>query len=115
MNALSVGSHPNLVGLRNAALQSEGYIVTSAFSLREAVSLFHDGDFDLILLCHSVPEIDRNRLACLIRASGSRIPLFTVAGQFTHHDAFADATLEDRPDKLLTRIQDVMRSQTPHS
>jgi CheY-like chemotaxis protein len=109
---LSVGFDPDLSGPRNVVLQSEGHVVISASSLNEAVSLFRGGDFDLVVLCHSMPEIDRNRFTCLIRASGSRTPVVSVSGKSCHCDPFADATLEDGPNKFLAGIQDVMRKQT---
>jgi hypothetical protein len=45
-------------------------------------------------------------LTCLIRASGSQTPVFSIAaasGQFP--DAFADAMIEDAPKELLAGIQ----------
>jgi CheY-like chemotaxis protein len=72
--ALSVGLDSLVIAARIELLLSEGYIVVSAFSLKEAVDRFLTGDFDLVLLDNSLPAKDRDRLTCLIRASGSRIP-----------------------------------------
>jgi CheY-like chemotaxis protein len=66
------------------------------------------GDFDLVLLDNSLPTKDRDRLTCLIRASGSRIPVVSVAPEYTHDDSFADAKLESDTDKLLIGIRCVL-------
>ena len=105
---LSIGFDPSLLETRSLVLQSAGYMVESASSLKEAVNRFQSGDFDLVLLCHSVPRKDRDHLTSLIRASGSRIPIVSIAGNLGERDAFANATLEDGPNNLLAGIRDVL-------
>jgi len=77
-------------------------------SVKEAVDIFLTGDFDLVLLDNSLPAKDRDRLTCLIRASGSRIPVVSVAPEYSHADSFADAMLESDPNKLLMGIRRVL-------
>ena len=45
--ALAVGLDPSLLRTRSQVLQSAGYIVVSASSVKEAVDYFQAGDFDL--------------------------------------------------------------------
>jgi CheY-like chemotaxis protein len=105
---LSVGLDSLALETRNLLLQSEGYIVVSAVSLKESVDRFLTGDFDLVLLDNSLPTKDRNRLTCLIRASGSRIPVVSVAPEYNHDDSFADAKLESDGNKLIMGIRCVL-------
>jgi CheY-like chemotaxis protein len=77
-------------------------------SVREAVDIFLTGGFDLVLLDNSLPIKDRDRLTCLIRASGSRIPVVSVAPEYSDADSFADAMLESDPNKLLIGIRGVL-------
>ena len=105
---LSIGFDPSLLETRSLVLQSAGYMVESASSLKEAVNRFQSGDFDLVLLCRSVPGKNRDHLTSLIRASGSRIPIVSIAGNLGERDAFANATLEDGPNNLLAGIRDVL-------
>ncbi|HEY3989919.1 MAG TPA: hypothetical protein VGM02_11515 [Acidobacteriaceae bacterium] len=105
---LSLALDPALLLTRNLVLQSAGYVVVPAASIREAVERFHGGDFDLIVLGHSVPARDRQRLACLIRASGSHVPVVAVSGRPYECDEFADVTLEDDPDELLAGIEELL-------
>jgi CheY-like chemotaxis protein len=105
---LSVGLDSLVLATRNLFLQSEGYIVVSALSVKEAVGSFRNGDFDLVLLDNSLPTKDRDRLTCLIRASGSRVPVASVAPEHSHDDSFADAMLESDPNKLLLGMRSVL-------
>ena len=105
---LAVGLDPSLLETRSLVLQSAGYIVESALSVKEAVDRFQSGDFDLVLLCHSVPRKDRDRVTSLIRASGSRTPIVSIAGDLGECDAFANATLEDGPNNFLAGIRHVL-------
>jgi DNA-binding response OmpR family regulator len=105
---LAVGFDPSLMTARILVLQSAGYVVIKASSLKQAVDHFHAGDFDLVMLCHSVPATDRERLTSLIRASGSRIPIVSIAGSLGECDAFANATLEDGPNRFLSGIRDAL-------
>jgi DNA-binding response OmpR family regulator len=105
---LAVGTDPSLLKTRSLVLQSAGYVVESALSVKEAADRFQSGDFDLVLLCHSVARKDRERLSSLIRASGSLTPIVSIAGNLGECDAFATATLEDGPSNFLARIRDVL-------
>ena len=80
-------------------------MVESASTVKEAADRFQSGDFDLVLLCHSVPRKDRDRLISLIRASGSRTSVVSIAENL---DILANATLEDRPNNFLAGIRDVL-------
>jgi CheY-like chemotaxis protein len=105
---LSVGFDLSLLRARGLVLESAGYLVESASTVKGAADRFQSGDFDLVLLCHSVPRKDRDRLTSLIRASGSRTPIVSIAGNLGECDAFANATLEDGPNNFLAGIRDVL-------
>lgn len=105
---LSVGLDSSLLWIRNAVLQSVGYNVVSASSIKETVERFLAGDFDLVILCHSIPSRDRDRLACLIRASGSLVPIVCIAEIEGQSDTFASATLDNQPINYLAGIREVL-------
>lgn len=52
---LSVGNDEALLRSRNAVLRTAGYVVIEASSPRHAMAEFIGGDFDLVILCHSIP------------------------------------------------------------
>jgi CheY-like chemotaxis protein len=106
---LSVSSDPVVLGTRDQLLRSAGYIVVTAISIKEAVHLFQDGDFDIIILCHSLPTNDCEHLKSFIRASGSRIPIVRASGAAPGEQAaFADATLDKDPVAFLRTLEDVI-------
>ena len=106
---LSVGLNGALIGSRASLLVSAGYIVVSALSVKEAIGLFQVGGFDLIALCHSIPDKERERLTCLIRASGSCIPVISVSESPKRHDVFPEATFgESDPARLLAGIKKML-------
>jgi CheY-like chemotaxis protein len=105
---LAVGFDPSLMTARMLVLQSAGYVVVRASSLKKTTDHLQSGDFDLVLLCHSVPATKRERLTKFIRASGSRIPIVSIAGSLGDCDAFANVTLEDGPNKFLAGIREVL-------
>jgi CheY-like chemotaxis protein len=102
---LSFGLDPLILYAREAVLRSEGYIVVSATSVKEAIHLFQDGDFDLMILGNTLPAEDRERLTCLIRASGSRIPIASISSTPWERSVFPEATIPENPVELVAGIR----------
>lgn len=109
---LSIGLDPDLMVTRSLVLQSAGYLVVSAYSIKEAVGRFQEGDFDLVLLCQSISTIDHDRLTAWIRASGSRIPIVSVSPRLYQDDAFAGVTIGSEPAALLRGIREALINAT---
>ena len=109
---LAIGLDSLSLGIRHSLLQSAGYLVVSALSLREAANQFLNGDFDLVLLDNSLPAKDRDRMASLIRVSGSRTPVVSIGSEGSHNDSFIDATFDETPDNLLSGIRSVLIKTT---
>src|ERR1035438_9941329 len=105
---LSFVLHSSLLESQRSVWQSAGYHITSADSIREGIAQFHKGDFDLVLLSHSIPAESRERLTFLIRASGSRIPVICVSDSSSSCDSFADATVQGGQDNLLRGIENLL-------
>lgn len=106
---LAVGRDSELLESRSSILQAAGYVVEPVMSMKQAIDQFRSGDFDLVALCHSIPPKDRDRLTCLIRASGSTIPVVTIAARSGQSpDVFADATIECEPKKLIPGVKSAL-------
>jgi DNA-binding response OmpR family regulator len=103
-----VGRDRVLVETRSQVLRTAGYTVVPAFTPRQAVDEFVRGDFDLILLCHSIPGDARERLASVIREHTSRTPIISVASFDGQFDDFADATIENDPNSLIDSLREVL-------
>ena len=107
---LAVGYNPLLLETRSQVLRSAGYTVVSVCSLKEAISRFLQGDFDLVVLCHSIPAHERERLAHIVREHTPRTPVIFVSPGFPQHDPFADVTIENDPNDLVTGLHEALRS-----
>ena len=105
---LMVGHDRVLATTRSQVLRSAGYIVVTAFTPRQAIDEFVRGDFDLVLLCHSIPGDARERLVSLLRQHTSRTPIVSVASFDGHFDGFADATVENDPNLLINSLREVL-------
>jgi CheY-like chemotaxis protein len=114
---LSVCLDSSLLETRKLVLESAGYLAVSVTSVEEAVSRFLAADFDLVLLGHSIPTRDRERMTHLIRASRPTTPVVFIANSSAQRDYFADATLENDPRKLITGIEEILakEARTPPS
>ena len=101
---LAIGMNSSLLRDLSSAWISERFIVTSAASIKDAIPRFHGGDFDLVLVGQSISAEDRERLTCLIRSSGSHVPVVSIANSLKDCDEFADAGLmEDSSDLVAAR------------
>ena len=107
--ALSVGSDPLVLGTRNQVLRSDGHTVVSAISADDALKVFLAGDFDLVILCHSIPERDRESLTNAIHNRSPKTPVVLVAQRVGEQDRFADATIENDPARLLEQLPKLLR------
>ncbi|MGB6932804.1 MAG: hypothetical protein WBD91_08495 [Acidobacteriaceae bacterium] len=76
---LCIGLHPSLLKAQRASWKSAGCIVTSAATIPKAIVSIAAGDFDLVLLGARLAIEDRERLAFLIRSTGSAVPIVCVA------------------------------------
>jgi CheY-like chemotaxis protein len=111
---LSAGRDPALLGTRSLILRSAGYIVESAYSIEDAITRFRGGAFDLVVLCHSIPERERKRLIFLIRECGAVTPvLFVTATAAGLPDGLADLSADSDPWNLLRSVRSILESSAP--
>lgn len=121
---LSIGHDPELLSIRNLLLRSAGYIVQSASSIERAINSFREGDFDLVVMCHSLSEEERVRLTRYIREDGSSVPIIGVAagsagytdiciaaGSAAYTDQFAATSRGSRPAELLHNIEALLEQE----
>jgi DNA-binding response OmpR family regulator len=105
---LAIGMDSWVLEAQRKAWQSAGYFVTSAGSIRDAIDDFQSGDFDLVLMSHSIPTEKRERLTSMIRATGSRVPVVCVTNSPSDWESFAGATVKSEPSDLLQRIGELL-------
>jgi hypothetical protein len=87
---LAVGLDSSLVAGQRLAWQSSGQFDTPVKSIKEAIVHLREGDFDLVLLGHSISPDSRERFTPLIRESGSCTPVVSITDSPKGCDSFAD-------------------------
>lgn len=101
---LSAGRDPDLLKARNAALQAQGYRVAAAFDSDEVVDKLLNGDFDLVLLCHTMPDEDRRRLARIIGSYSPSTPVVFISDKVCDELHGAAKAVLCRPDQVLATL-----------
>ncbi len=61
-------SYENLLLTRGALLEGQGYHVISALGFTQSAARCAEGNFDLFILGHSIPEDDKQELIRIFRA-----------------------------------------------
>jgi hypothetical protein len=95
---LCIWLEPSLLKTHLSAWKSAGCVVASASTIREAIVSIAAGDFDLVLLGDRFPVEDRERVAFLIRSTGSAVPIVCVADSCGDLGMAESATSQDAPE-----------------
>ena len=97
---LSVGSDSHLLETRNQVLRSARHTVVSALSIDAALKEFAARDFDLVSLCHSIPELERARPAEAIYCKKS-----TRLSASGREGSLTGATIENDPADCSSKVR----------
>lgn len=101
---LSVSPSPALLQTRSHLLRRAGYRVADQSSIDAAAKEFLDGDFDAVILCHSIAADQRTRLIKVIRSHSPSTSILIVSGRFGESDPRVDAVVENDPEVLLSGV-----------
>jgi DNA-binding NtrC family response regulator len=75
---LYAGRDLGLVQTRRLVLEQAGYVVDLCDNTEDCIRKFLEGDFDLVLLCNSLRDGERERLSSLVRRFSARTPVICV-------------------------------------
>jgi hypothetical protein len=109
---LAVGVDSWMLATHCVAWRSAGFIILPAVTMRDAFDHFRTGDFDLVLLGHSLPVESKERLTYLIRSSGSRTPVVSIANPSGDCDSFATATVKNDSDAMLECMSELLAEES---
>ena len=110
---LSAGRDPVVLRNRNAALEQAGYTVASANNSPEVVDRLFNGEFDVVLLCHSIPEEERRRLAEIIRNYSSATPVIVISDFDGRQYSYGTRTARCFPDQIIAAIRETLTPEGP--
>jgi DNA-binding response OmpR family regulator len=111
---LSVSYDETLLRSRHAFLEWGGYEVTSAFGFENALAKCKGGAFDLFILGHSIPLVDKAKLIKAFR-SNCASPILSLWQQREPIVETAEyLAFSDDPDELLKGVAMIFarRAQT---
>lgn len=97
---LSVGYDPILMPVRSMLLHQAGYKVIEARSLGEALKRIKAGNFDLLLICHTVDEDERDLMIEALRFSAPVIPILCLSTTPEYSDLNCSAACSTAPEFL---------------
>jgi CheY-like chemotaxis protein len=108
---LSAGRDAYLLKKRNDALTEAGYIVVSASSSYEAIERLLNGDFDLVLLCHSLSNEERKRLAGIVKNYSPATPVVLIADMDGQQYEYATRTVRCYPEQILAAVKNMLETR----
>ncbi|MEO8726200.1 MAG: hypothetical protein ABI383_08755 [Acidobacteriaceae bacterium] len=110
--ALHVGADAMLLSTRTDVLRRTGLRIVPASSVPEAVRMFLAGDYDLVIVCHSVPADSRRALTNLVHSHSSSVPVILVT-IVPEQDLFVDAIVDGEAAKLVAEIPQILSRWVP--
>ena len=105
---LAIGRDPGLLHLREEVLRTGGYAVVSTHSINDAVRKITEGDFDAVILCHTLPAGQKKTLISFVRAHSPSTPCVAIHTLSFAKDPLADLTLGSDPLALLAGLKAVL-------
>ncbi len=110
---ISVGANPELVRLRNFVLREAGFNVVSTLDEHDALARIERKECGLLLMCYSLPDTVRKKLAEALRSfcPGSRI--VAVANKHVEQPFFGDSFVYGMkgPEALIEAIKASMGTE----
>jgi CheY-like chemotaxis protein len=102
---LSAGRDPYLSKKRDLALAGAGYKVVSATNSPEIINKLFNGDFDAVILCNSIPNDERKRLARIIKSYSPSTPIIVLAEMEGRQYDYGTMTASGSPDGIMAALR----------
>jgi CheY-like chemotaxis protein len=102
-----------LVAVRTSVLRHSGYEVEETFSGTEALARAKSDSIDALLICHSVPDSEIQKLVAVVRQTRLRMPILCIR---THQYGFAPRScvpVDNSPAAILRALQAAVQSYKP--
>lgn len=112
---LAVGNDPMLLMTRGEVLRRLGYSVTTTDSSAVLAQQFRPADFDLVILCHTLSEDERQSIAAFVRYQIPSTPVLAVSPLAAQRFEYADLTVESDPANMIEGIGQVLAESTSAS
>jgi DNA-binding NtrC family response regulator len=112
---LAFGYDRMLVGLRSSVLRMSGYEVEETFTLAEASELAQSDLIDALVICHSVPEVEREKLVASVRKKRTLMPIICVRGYQFDAAPGTCVSVDNSPTEMVKAVKHAIREyKTPN-
>jgi len=102
---LSVGLDRGLMTSRSLLLRTSGYAVHEALSRLQALTMVHSDLIDVLLICHTVPENEKQTLVSAVRKQRLLIPILCISeSEFPGPSSDGCTVISNMPAELLAAI-----------
>ena len=106
---LSTGRNARVMEARDTALIAAGFNVVSSHADEFMEKLF-EGNFDAIILCHSLREEERRRLAGIIKSYHSATPVIVVSDLQGRKFQYGTRTVWNYPEHIIASLRELTGS-----
>lgn len=105
---LDAGRDPHHSKKRDQVLSAAGYKVVTAHNSPEIINNFFNGDFDVVILCNSLPNDERRRLAGIIKSYSPSTPVIVLADTaYAAEYDYGTLTSNSSPEWIVAAIRTV--------
>ena len=106
---LSMGLDRSLMAIRAMLLQQAGYAVTQAWSSEQALRRLRSSAFDLMLVCHTVPQDEVKELIAAVRLLQPGLQIVYISATEHHPAQEHCASVSNLAPAFLTELSAVLR------
>ena len=107
---LSTGRDAHAMEIRNRALTAAGFTVVSSHADELMEKLF-EGKFDAVILCHSLREEERRRLAGIIKNYHRATPVIVVSDLQGRKFQYGTCTVWNYPEQIIDSVRQLTGSK----
>jgi DNA-binding NtrC family response regulator len=107
---LSAGRDAQLASKRSAALNSAGYEVVTVTTASDLINRLFSGEFDAVILCNSLPDQERRKLAGIVKSYSPSTPVIIVADTQGAQYDYGTRTASGAPAELIAAIGNAFSS-----
>ena len=108
---LSISYDGTLLKTRHDMLHQRGYVVTSAEGFTEAMEQCHAGEFDLVVIGHSIPHNDKEALFSAVQESCAAPVIALSRGSEPQLKGAADTVDPMDPKCFLKAVEKIASSK----
>ena len=107
---VALGYDQMLVGLRSRVLRMSGYEVEEKFTMTEASESAQSDLIDALVICHSVPNEEKEQLVRAVRNTRKLMPIFCIRTHQYDPSPNNCISVDNSPVAILDSVREAVRA-----